>query len=103
VAASIDTNAQAVNMEMDLRRELEYWRNVACYLAECHAATAEYDGSLKKTSGTQRSRYASICEKAADAMKPFRMSPAYGFRTNPQLAEERCKAAAAKLRGGSTE
>lgn len=54
------------------------WRKIAIYMAECNAATAEYDGRLKRTSKHSRGRMASICEKGAEMVKhglymgPFR-------------------------------
>jgi hypothetical protein len=36
------------------------WKRLALYLASCHAATAEYDGSLTSTSKTRRDRLVSI-------------------------------------------
>ena len=39
------------------------WKNIALYLADCHAATAEYDGLLKSCSNSRRDRFASICDK----------------------------------------
>ncbi len=40
------------------------WKNIALYLADCHAATAAHDGLLKSCSTYRRERFASICEKA---------------------------------------
>lgn len=45
------------------------WKSIALYLADCHAATAEYDGALSSTSKTRRERFASICEKALAAIR----------------------------------
>ena len=50
-------------------REAERWRNLALYLAECMAATAEYDGGLKATSASRRNRLRMICEKAARGIR----------------------------------
>lgn len=73
--------------EQDIKRERDYWRSVAAYLAECHAATAEYDGQLSGTSQSRKKRYAALCEKAALAMQR-------GFypraSTDPQEAQRRC-------------
>ncbi len=44
--------------------DAEYWKAVALYLADCHAATAEYDGTLKSTSKARRERFVSICQAA---------------------------------------
>ncbi len=40
------------------------WKRIALWLAECHAATAEYDGSLKSTSASRRNRLVSICQRS---------------------------------------
>lgn len=40
------------------------WKDIALYLADCHAATADHDGMLKSCSTIRRERFASICEKA---------------------------------------
>ncbi len=52
----------------DLRKDMEYWRAVAAYLASCHAATAESDGMLKSVSESRKKRYAAICQTASQAM-----------------------------------
>ena len=44
--------------------DAEFWKSVALYLADCHAATATHDGALKSTSKSRRERFASICAKA---------------------------------------
>lgn len=49
----------------EARAELERWRNTAFYLADCHRATAAYDGMLRTTSKSRRERLASICSSAS--------------------------------------
>lgn len=44
------------------------WKDIALYLASCHAATAEYDGHLKGTSKSRRNRYRDICTTALRAI-----------------------------------
>lgn len=44
------------------------WKDIALYLASCHAATAEYDGHLKTTSKSRRKRYRDICATALQAI-----------------------------------
>lgn len=53
----------------ELEREVEYWRSVADYLAACHAATAEYEGSMSRVSAYRRNRYVMICETAAKQLR----------------------------------
>lgn len=45
-------------------RELERWRRVATYLADCHAVTAERVLGRKSSSKGERARQVSICEAA---------------------------------------
>ena len=80
----------------DLERERDYWRNVATYLASCHAATAEYDGQLSGISRARKERFAGICHKAASMMQPF----GWGFTRVevPGDAAARCYAIMQKLR-----
>jgi hypothetical protein len=40
------------------------YKAIALYLADVHAATAEYDGRLKSTSKSRRERLQRICESA---------------------------------------
>lgn len=47
-----------------METEAEYWKKVATWLADCHAATMEYEGNLKRTSESSRSRMITICEHA---------------------------------------
>ncbi len=46
-------------------RERDYWKNATAYLADCHAATAEHECSLKSVSARKKSRYRDICRTAA--------------------------------------
>lgn len=41
------------------------WKKIALYLADCHAATAEYDGLLASCSQARRDRFRAICERAS--------------------------------------
>lgn len=79
----------------DLIAERDYWRNVAAYLASCHAATAEYDGTLSGVSRARKERFASICHTAAQAMQTFRW--AHHRYETPEDAEARCMAISKKL------
>lgn len=40
------------------------WKNAALWLADCHAATAEYDGHLSVTSRARSERFVEICRAA---------------------------------------
>lgn len=51
----------------ELLKEVQHWRQIASYLASCHAATAE---SLPKAaSKASRRRHVAICKAAVVAMK----------------------------------
>ena len=45
------------------------WKSLALWLADCAAATAEYDGRLKSTSAARSARMRGICWKAAMAIE----------------------------------
>lgn len=51
-----------------LEKERDYWKRVAAYLATLHAATLEYDGSLKSVSRARKDRMLSFASIAADLM-----------------------------------
>lgn len=51
----------------DLEGEVRYWRNVAIYLADCHAATA-YDYEPKSVSKSKRDRIIGLLETCMKAM-----------------------------------
>jgi hypothetical protein len=70
------------------------WKELALYLADCCAATAEYDGELKSTSKVRRERLARICEKAAVAI---RGGPLMGTARSEKIVATRCEDAAQRL------
>lgn len=73
-------------------QDAAYWKGVALYLADCHAATAY---SLpKSTSKSARSRFKSICETALNMIE----GKAMPRRTMSTLAD-----VADRLRGGMRE
>lgn len=45
------------------------WRSLALWLADCHAATAEYDGTLASTSMSRKRRLAKIARTAHRAIE----------------------------------
>lgn len=51
--------------EREMEKERDYWKAVAVYLADCHAATAEHEGRLKSTPQRWKKRFASISRLAA--------------------------------------
>jgi hypothetical protein len=75
-----------------LEKERDYWKRVAAYLASCHAATLEYDGSLKSVSGARKDRYISIVETAMDLMegRDGELGISYA-RGTPEQAAHRCR------------
>lgn len=56
------------NEVVRLRQQEVGLRGFVLWLADCHAATAEYDGTLKGTSRARRERFASLCVDAAEAI-----------------------------------
>jgi hypothetical protein len=79
----------------DIARERDYWRNCAAYLASVHAANAEYDGRLSTTSKSRKKRFASICNVAAQMMRPFGWNESK--RADPEDSRQRCEEAAKTL------
>lgn len=53
----------------DLERKLSHMESIAHYLADCHAATAEYDGTLKSVSNSRRKRFRDICKTTARMLR----------------------------------
>lgn len=77
-----------------LERERDYWKRVAAYLASCHAATLEYDGSLKSLSRARKDRFLNIAKKAANLMEGRDGELGLGYaRGTPEEAAGRCRAA----------
>jgi hypothetical protein len=75
-------------------QEIDYWKYVAAYMAECHAATAEYDGNLRSMSKSRRNRLATICKKAVRFMRREAV-PTWADRQRPiEDTIERCEKAA---------
>ena len=70
-------------------RERDYWKNATTYLADCHAATAERECSLKSVSASKKSRYRDICKTAADLLDEVASKPAY--RTAAARVTARCR------------
>ena len=52
----------------DRRDDILFWKNLALYLADCHAATFFHEGSLKSCSKSSRARFKMICERALNAI-----------------------------------
>jgi len=77
-----------------LEKERDYWRRVAAYLASCHAATLEYDGSLKGLSRVRKDRFINIAKKAANLMEGRDGELGLGYaRGTPEEAACRCRSA----------
>jgi len=49
--------------------EQNYWKEIALYLADCHAATAYYELSKRSTSKSERERQISLCKLAHESIK----------------------------------
>lgn len=63
----------------DLKQECEFWKEVACYLADCHAANTSI-AELKRTSKYERGRLAEIMRKARSFLKKEECPPRYSVR-----------------------
>ena len=48
-----------------LLNEIDYWKKVALYLADCHSTTAYKNGKLKSFSKAEKKRLMLVCERAA--------------------------------------
>lgn len=79
-----------------VQRELDFWKNLAIHLADCHAATAQYDGTLKSCSKSRRERFAAICDETATAIEHMYYMPRH--ERSPKDVMERCKDAVKELR-----
>jgi hypothetical protein len=83
--------------EMTIEEERNYWRNVACYLASCHAATAEHDGLMSTTSKSRRKRFAAICKTCSKALQPEKGGFWPHNSTDTKVVIERCEDAITSL------
>ena len=54
------------------------WKDIALYLADCHAATGYREGSLKSGSKSEKERHLSICREASALIKGEK-SPKYHY------------------------
>jgi hypothetical protein len=52
-----------------LQQDLEYWKSVAVYLADCHAATALDEGRMKSTPKNQKKRFRWISATAGKLLE----------------------------------
>jgi archaellum component FlaC len=75
--------------------EIERWKNVAGYLAECHAATAE--DLPKSYSRTRMLRYRFICQSAVELLSRTEIVPVTSKFPD---AIERCRAIVEELESG---
>jgi len=82
--------------ERPAQKELEFWKALAIHLADCHAATAQYDGMLSSCSKSRRERFAAICDDAATAIAHQYYRPRHE-RSAADVAQ-RCAEAAKDLR-----
>jgi len=63
--------------------ETEYWKRVALWMADVHAANLAQANRLKKTSKSEKDRQASITTRCIDYLSP----PMKGF--DPRLQRQR--------------
>jgi hypothetical protein len=79
-----------------LREENDRVSRALLYLADCHAATAEMEGSLKRTSQRSKERFARICGKAAEMLDGVDLLETKRVRRENALESvmDRCRRAA---------
>ena len=75
------------------RRESERWMRAAAYLASCHAATLEHEGTFKSCSARSRERYVHICEIAADLLEGKPVARSMDEHDIEVRAAKRCREA----------
>lgn len=78
---------------------LQEYKDIAYYLANCHAATAEHLFRLKSTSKMEKDRQRKICQNAVDMLSGKRMVPSYGYEPDyirRRYILQRCRDAAVK-------
>jgi hypothetical protein len=63
----------------------ERWQRVATYLADCHAASGEFDGMKKSVPRQRALRLASICDTAAKMLRGEYVEGRYGRDANAVL------------------
>lgn len=66
-----------------LQREVRHWKQIAGYLADCHAATAEDDGRMKSISKSRAGRFRSICQRAENLLRGREFVPYHVARAEP--------------------
>jgi hypothetical protein len=77
--------------------EIRFWRELCIHLADCTAATAYHEGTMKSCSKSRRKRHASICKTVADAIEHLYFDR---HRNHGRTADDvalRCREAAAEL------
>ena len=89
------------NVVHELEKQVEYWRSFAAYLASCHAATAEYDGTLKGVSRARKARFGDICLAASLGLSG-RWHKKYHSDGDVQDAIDRCNRAMKTMDHSST-
>lgn len=78
--------------------ELEFWKGLALWLAQCHAATAQGEGMMSRTSKSSRSRFVSICERAALMIEKRALIGPHVGKDDADKTIERLKGAVRDLR-----
>lgn len=81
-----------------LRAENALLRDALAYAADCHAATAEFEGPLRRTSQSSRRRMAGICLRMAAILEgDFSSVPRSRSLASPERVAGRCTGAADRL------
>lgn len=72
-----ENDALLISFAPQAFEELLRWREIALYLADCHAATAEYEGRMSRTSKSSKKRMQLICSHAAEMIRGGSPVPSY--------------------------
>lgn len=74
------------------QKEAAYWKSVAIFLADCHAATAQTDALVKRTPLSELRRQRSIVTKAAAFLRE--QDTPSSWQSGLEWVAERCDRAA---------
>ena len=77
----------------DRDKEIEYWKMVVSYLAQCNSATLESEGTKKSCSKHNKARFRDICQISIDSLQGRFHQRTSDPNVNKQIehALERCQ------------
>lgn len=83
---TIELPIEVASELIDLRYDRDYWRAVAIYLADCHAANID-EALLSRTSKWTRQRFAEIMKKASRYLRKAERAPGYSYDIETRVIE----------------